>query len=172
MSSAHSPQRSKYRFQVSVIMERRQIRHGRWSVPQWDAVGVVAGEGLAGAEDEPITVHVDEAREQHLWPGFVLDLTKGSAESYWYNLVGKNPALYVVCQAEDGGRLVPMRVTAEYDAAAAHVEAEDEVFAVPIPPEIYRDLERYVVENYKPTPPRKRKRANWAQEALGGKRSR
>ncbi len=159
---------SEYRFNVSVVMERRQILHRGWSVAQWEAVGVVAGESLSGGS-EPVIVHVGEGREQQLWPGFLLDLAQGNAESYWYNLVGKKPSLYVVCQGDDGGALAPVRVTADYDEASAHVEGDDQVFAVPIPPEIYERLERYVVENYKPTPPKKRKRENWAKGVLGDK---
>ncbi|NIR31984.1 MAG: DUF3305 domain-containing protein [Gammaproteobacteria bacterium] len=168
MPSKREPNLRDYRFSVSVVMERRQIRHRGWSVPQWEAVGVVAGESV-GEGSEPVVVHVGADREQQLWPGFVLDLARGNAESYWYNLVGSKPSLYIICQVDDGGALAPVRVTADYDEAGAHVEADDEVFAVSIPPEIYQRLERYVVENYKPAPPKKRKRKDWAKEILGDK---
>lgn len=159
----------EYRFTLCVVMERRQIRHRGWSVPQWEAIGVVAGDALASEAQEPVVVHVAPDREQRLWPGFVLDLGRGNAESYWYNLVGKQPSLYVVCQYDDAGALIPVRVIADYDEAGAHSEGGDEVFAVPIPPEIYPRIERYVVENYKPTPPKKRKRKDWSKESLGDK---
>lgn len=165
MSSRRESAAKDWRFNVSVVMERRQIRHRGWSVPQWEAVGIVAGESVGGGS-EPVVVHMDAEREQQLWSGFTLDLRRGNAESYWYNLVGNAPSLYVVCQADDGGTLSPVRVTADYDEAGAHVEGDDQVFAVPIPPEIYQPLERYVVENYKPTQPKKRKRKDWAKEIL------
>lgn len=164
------PKQRQYRFPVSVVMECRQIRHRRWVVPQWDAIGIVVGEAVASGAGEPVTVRGGPDREQRLWPGFVLDLARGDAESYWYNLVGRTPSLYVVCQVDEAGALVPVRVTADSDEASAHEEADDQVFPVPIPPEIYPHIERYVVENYKPTPSKKRKRKAWSKELLGDKR--
>jgi hypothetical protein len=56
-------------------------------------------------------------------------------------------------------------VTANPDEASAHLEGDEQVFATPIPPEIYKELERFVVEYYVPRPRRKRKRKNWSKSA-------
>ena len=59
---------------------------------------------------------------------------------------------------------IPFLVTANYDEIIGYQEVDDQVFSLPIPPEIYQWLERYVVNNYIPPQPRKRKRVKWSQE--------
>ncbi len=152
-------------FPVSVIMEHEQIQHRNWIVPRWVLVGIVAGQDIAERNPGATVVHRDEGREQLLWTGFRLRLYRDAVESYWYNLVGQNPSLFLVCRQDPAGDLVPFRVTANHDEAGAHMEADDQVFAAPIPAEIRDWLEHYVMDNYQPTPPRKRKRSNWTQEA-------
>lgn len=151
-------------FPVSVIMEREQIRHRNWLVPRWRLVGIVAGEQVAEQNPGATVVHDNEGREQLLWTGFRLRLYRDGAESYWYNLVGRNPSLFLICRQDPEGDLVPFLVTANYDEAGAHMEADDQVFSAPIPAEIRDWLERYVMDNYRPEAPKKRKRKNWTEE--------
>jgi len=167
MSSRHDPRHPARRFPVSVVMERKQVQHRRWSVPQWEAVGVVVGEA---AGTEHTVIPIDEQREQHLWPGFAVHFYKDCAESYWYNLVGRTPSLFVICRESEGDDLRPVRVTVNYDEATAHAEGDDAVFSVPIPNELYEPLERFVMDNYVPEPPKKRKRRDWTKEAFDGRR--
>jgi hypothetical protein len=154
---------------VAVVMSRRMAIHRQWSYPDWRLDGVVAG-AIAGAGGGRQRVHAENGVEEFIWPGFTLRLYKDSAESYWYNLVGKTPSLFVVCRENTDGELEPCVVTADHDEAGAHMEADDTVFSTPMPPEIHERLERYVVEHYRPQPPRKRQRENWKEEALGPRR--
>ena len=73
------------------------MRRGRWSFTDWQVVGAVAGQAFAEDEPKCALVHSDGQRRQYLWSGFHLPLYKDSAESYWYNLVGKQPSLFVIC---------------------------------------------------------------------------
>lgn len=155
-------------FPVSVIMEREQIRHRNWLVPRWRLVGIVAGQHIADQNPGASVVHNDQGREQLLWTGFRVRLYRDSAESYWYNLVGNNPSLFLICRQDPEGDLVPFLVTANYDEAGAHMEADDEVFSAPIPPEMREWLEHYVMDHYRPEPPKKRKRKNWKEEDVRG----
>ncbi len=157
-------------FPVSIIMQREMVTHGRWRLPKWQAVGIVAGEQVAADVDEKILIHSEQGCEQYLWQGYSLTLYKDGAESYWYNLMGKFPSLFVICHAEEDGELVPFSVTANYDEAGAHQESDDTVFSIPIPPEIYQWLEHYVVENYIPQEKKKRKRTRWKEEAAFDRR--
>ena len=91
---------------------------------------------------------------------------RDAAESYWHTLVGRRPSLYVACRGDLDGAMKPCTVSADYDEAGAYMEADDTVFAVPIPPEVYRWLEAFVLRHYRPAPPRKRRRADWS----GGER--
>lgn len=156
-------------FPVSVILERRPAKDAApWSRPQWDVVGVVAGEQLSADEAGPVLVHSQEGCDQFLHTGYAVRLHRDSAESYWYNLVGQSPSLFVVCRENDDGDPEPFVVTANYDEAGAYMEADGIVYSTPVPPEIYQWLERYVVENFKPAERKKRKRENWFGESERG----
>ena len=153
-------------FPVAVIMERLQARQGRWTIPRWTAVGVVAGEEITTQDLKRTLVRSDGDREQYLWTGLALELFKDGAEAYWFNLSGDNPALYVACSYNDEtDELAPVLVTADSAEAGMHEEAEDTVFSVPMPPEVHQWLERYVVENYVPQEKKKRKRKNWVKDS-------
>lgn len=152
-------------FAVSVVMECEQIQHRSWIVPRWRLVGVVAGQHIADQNPGATVVHDDDGRRQLLWTGFRIRLYRDSAESYWYNLVGRNPSLFLICRQGPEGELEPFLVTANYDEAGAHMEADDQVFSAPMPPEIRDWLERYVMDHYRPEAPKKRKRKNWTEEA-------
>lgn len=161
--------RQTERFPVSLILERRIGRRGPWTYPLWSAVAVVAGEAGAGAPAGRQIRQGADGSEQFIWPGFAVVLYRDGAESYWHNLVGRQPSLFVICRADGKGELAPFAVTADYDEAGAHMEADDTVFAVPIPPEIHRWIEEYVMANYHPTPPVKRQRKRWTEEANDGR---
>jgi hypothetical protein len=154
-------------FPVSVILERREIERGPLTVPQWGIVGVVAGDEVAASGPRCTIVHSDSERTEYLWPGFQVVLYKDCADSYWYNLTAAAPSLFVICHEDDECELAPVLVSANYDEAGAYMEADDLVLSAPMPPEVYQWIERYVVENYVPQAPRKRKRERWAMKEKG-----
>jgi hypothetical protein len=148
---------------IAVVMRRRMIEHGRWRVPSWDVLSVLPADHLAsrGASREPVRKGDEE--EQYLWSGFALELYRDEAESYWYNLTGDNPALYVLCHETPEGDMEPFLVTADHDQGTAGVEADDKVFIAPIPQDIYQEIERFIVEHYVPAERKKRRRKNWME---------
>jgi len=147
---------------VAVVMARRMVAGKGWRVPSWRVVGVVAGAGLPGREADGVPI-ASEADEEHvLWGGLRLELFRDASESYWANLTGSQPSLFVLCSADDQGRLVPKAVTADQDEACSGVEVDDRVFAAPIPPEVYQHLEAFVVAHHVPQEKRKRKRSDWS----------
>ena len=155
------------RHTVAVIMQRRQIRRGQWCVPSWSAVSIVAGDHLVGEGAGRTPIYERDEEAQFLWSGLSLDLYRDLAEDYWYNLTGDSPSLFVICHESPEGELTPFRVTADRDSAAVCLESDDQVFAVPIPPEIYQHIERFVVAHYVPREPKKRKRKNWSETSQG-----
>lgn len=163
----HEEQPARTSFPVSVIMERRELQQGMWTVPQWDVIGVVAGANVAAQSEQRTKIRSEDGKEQYLCSGFSVQLHRSSAENYWHNLVGKSPSLFVICQPQDEEDLEPSVVSADYDEASAYMESEATVFSVPIPPEIYQWLERFVVENYVPQEPKKRKRVEWKKQEHG-----
>jgi hypothetical protein len=154
------------RHTVAVIMERAQVQRGPWSVPSWSAISVVAGDHLVGKGAGVTPIHEEEGGDaQYLWSGLSLEFFRDQAEAYWYNLTSDSPSLFVICHETPEGELTPFQVTADRDSAAVVLESDDQVFAVPVPPEIYQRLEQFVVNNYVPQERKKRKRKNWSESA-------
>ena len=149
---------------VAVIMGRRTVARSGWSVASWQAIGVVAGANLPGVEARGSSVYRGEDEERFLWGGLQLELYRDATEAYWANLVGQQPSLFIVCTEAEDGTMVPESVTADPNEAGAGVEGNDRVFAVPIPPEVYPVLERFVVEHHRPQERHKRKRADWSAD--------
>jgi hypothetical protein len=148
---------------VAVIMARKEVARGRWKVPSWRAVGVVAGENVPGREARRVPLPPVDGSPQYLWGGFSLNLYRDGTESYWYNLVSDNPSLFIVCAQTDDGELVPSMVTASPDEASGHMESEGQVFSTPIPPEVYLQIEAVVVEHHRPQEKKVRRRKKWGK---------
>ena len=158
---------------VTVLVECRQARSGRWVEEQWRALAVVAGKDVAGDAFESTLVHQDDQCRRYLWSGLKLSLYKDACESYWYNLMSDEPYLYVVCfedENEDGEEcLNPLLVTADQQEATGHMETDDQVYSVPMPEQVRQWVERFVVENYVPEQKKKRKRTQWADDSMDGR---
>ncbi len=156
------------RFPVVILLEKQRRKHGQWSYTAWEVTGVVTGKEVADRKTGRVLVHSDDKTEQYLYAGYWLRLYKDAAHSYWDNLLGQKPSLFVICREAEDGELVPFMVTADHDEAAAHMEVDDTVFSVPIPPELYHWVERFVVAFHKPAEQRKRKRKNWVEDSHYG----
>lgn len=156
------------RYPVSAVMESTRSKRGPWHVPVWRLIGFVAGQSVSGDSPQRLPVHTSEGQTQWLWTGLNVALFRDSSESYWYNLVGRRPSLFLVCREHAEGELVPFTVTANYDEAGAHMEIDDLVFSAPIPPELHLQLEAFVMQHYQPQQPEKRKRVNWTEKADDG----
>ncbi|MCG6871800.1 MAG: DUF3305 domain-containing protein [Gammaproteobacteria bacterium] len=160
----------RFRFPVSVLLERRIRQRGRWSFPYWQVAGVVSGDGDSGQDPRRALVHEDDECRRYLWTGMWLELFRDGTESYWHNLKSSQPSLFVICSEheDDADDRVPILVTADHDEAHAYLEGGDDVFAVSIPPFLYQMIERYVVDYYQPGEEKKRKRKHWKSEAPHG----
>jgi hypothetical protein len=151
-------------FPIAVMMARKMISRGSWSLPSWEAIGVVSGEQFANQPRSRELVHEADGVQHFLFRGFELHLYRDVAETYWYNLIAERPSLFVICLKEDGEELVPNMVTPDSEAAQAAVETHGAAFAVAIPPDLHTAIEQVVLEHYRPEPPRKRKQHDWGKE--------
>ena len=149
-------------FELAVILDKRRTHTTPWRTHTWGAAGVVAAAG-GDRSHGPQCIRAEEALEQYLWPGFELRLYRDEAESYYHNLTSDNPGLFIVCRFDEDERPEPFLVTAAYDEASAYMEADDTVYRVPMPPEVYRWVEAYVLANYQPQERKKRKRTDWSE---------
>jgi hypothetical protein len=148
------------KFRVAVLIRHRSTPPEPWLSDSWQVIGVVVhnrAESVAGR----VRVRSDPGGEDYLWVGLSLRLFKDELESYYYNLTSNNPSLYVISLVDDQGVLQPFRVSACFDEANACSEAGHHVEAVPMPPELYRWVESYVLTHYLPEPRRQRKRRDW-----------
>jgi len=149
---------------VAVILGRRTVARSGWSVPSWRVVGVVAGDNLPGRDAQAEPVHSGDDEEHLLWGGLSLDLYRDASESYWSNLMGKQPVLFVLCVDQEDGSLKPLSVTADMHEASSANEGNDRVFSAPMPPEVYLHVERFVIEHHVPQERQKRKRTDWTAD--------
>lgn len=147
---------------VAVVMARRMVTGKGWQVPSWSVFGVVSGAELGVQQARGTPIRSDAGEEQLLWGGLQLELYRDAAGSYWSNLTGQQPSLYVLCSEDDQGRMVPKSVTADANEASSGVEVNSRVFAAPIPPDVYQHLEAFVVTHHMPEEKRRRKRADWS----------
>jgi hypothetical protein len=154
-------------FPVAVVMERR-VAKSPWVDHVWSAGGITVGRHPS--TDEPRLIREEGGVAWFLLGGFDVSLYVDECESYYYNLVSDTPRAYVLAHpADDGGRPEPFRVSMSFDEAHAYLEGEDEIFAVDVPPELYRWTEAFVIANYFPQKKRKRKLRDWsAPESDGG----
>lgn len=151
-------------FPVSVITAREPVANNPWISERWRVVGVVPAD--ANAPGGRALIRSGPEGDQYLWSGFEIRLRPSDADAYYFNLIAQNPSLQVICQTLDHGELRPVLVTADYIDAMSHREAGAEVQAVAIPPEIYVQLERFVLAHYTPEETQsRRKRDDRTKEA-------
>lgn len=149
-------------FLVAVVLERRLVESGRWQVAQWDLLGVMLADAV-GTPNQPRTIREEGEFRQVLWPAMRLHLYPDAAESYWFNLVGKKPMLYVVCRPGEDDMPEPFLVTVDHDEASAHGEADEIIYSIEIPGAIHDALEHFVVTHYQPKMKYKRQRQQWSE---------
>lgn len=139
-------------FPVTVLMEVRPVHGSRWITQSWAAVGVVVGE--RGSTGWRQARESDESGVRELlFAGLHVRLHADECESYYHNLLSETPKLFVIAREDAvSGRPQPFQVTASFDEAHAYLEAEESVYEVPVPPEIYRAVEAFVLEHYVPEP--------------------
>lgn len=149
---------------VAAILARKEISRSGWSLVNWEGVAVLSGERFAAGTARREPLQDSDKGMQYLWDGLRLELYRDAAETYWFNLTGGRPSLFIICQETEGGEIIPVAVTADHDSSTSAVEADCKVFGVPIPPDVVPQLEEFVMTHFKPEPRRKRRRREWSDE--------
>ncbi len=156
---------AKRAFPIAAILEKYLVERAFWSLPEWRLIGLVAGEEVNGNELRCQQIRNEPGAEHYLWRGLKLQLHLDGCESYWLNLSSDQPVLYLVCEDEsEGGPLQPLFVSADCDEASAYLEGEARVLQAPIPPEVYKAIEAFVLDHYRPEQLKKRKRKAWRDD--------
>lgn len=125
--------------------------------------GVVSGQRFAGERPEKQLMRDGETLQLHLWTGFVLHLYRRYVNDYALNVRNDSPSVFVVHRFPQPGDLQPFMVTVSMDEAqkldAPELRAPDEyVSRIPMPPEVYRWVEEFVLDYYEPKKPKGQRR--------------
>jgi hypothetical protein len=161
-----SEQVTQEHFPVAVVLERRSAR-SPWVDHVWSAAGIAVGRHSARQNAELLREEAGVA--YFLVGGLEVRLHVDECESYYHNMRSDSPRAYVVARhsgEDDMPR--PFLVSMSFDEAHAYLEGDDDVFAVDVPPELYRWTEAYVIANYFPEKKRKRKLRDWREDTSGG----
>ena len=157
-------------FPVTVIMERRPAKVSPWVDYIWTAIGVTVGSaaGVDGGNAQELTdklavTHIEDDVQLHIYSGYQLKLYIDECDSYYRNLMSPTPHCFVVVHQDDDNdeKPEPFLVSLSFDEAHAYLEGDDTVFAVDMPPELYRWTEAFVLNHYCPQQRKKRKRKDW-----------
>jgi hypothetical protein len=137
----------KPKFPVAVVMQRRLLDN-RWQSEAWEPLGVVPSVEPKG---EPRLLVEEGGVQQWLHPGFVLQLHRDEAEGYYLNVSLPGARVFVLWRME-GGKPLPLDVTASYNEGGRWLDGGHSVDSVAMPPEIFAWVGEYVEQNYRPEP--------------------
>jgi hypothetical protein len=152
---------------VSVVMQQT-LSDSQWLENRWEVVGVITAQKDQQADRTPAElIHQEGAVSRYIYSGFTLRLHEDECESYYYNLISSQPNCYIVANLDDQGRPVPFLVSLSYDEAHAYLEGDEALYSVPMPAELYRWTETFVLNHYVAQKHTKRKRTDW-KSATGG----
>lgn len=142
------------KFSVSAVMLRQASQHP-WGTDVWSLLGVLPG------LPQTLLRHAEQQGELHYWPNLTLQLHPRHCDAYYHNLMSGNPQLYFVSQASSLLIPSPLLITVDYDEASAYMETGEHVFNTPLPDELCKGLEHFVLIHYHPQKPQKRARKQW-----------
>ncbi|MDH3387739.1 MAG: DUF3305 domain-containing protein [Gammaproteobacteria bacterium] len=146
---------------LAVLMEKQPSSHP-WANFKYEALGVVVR--AAGEEKSVRQVYQNGDIEHFLVTGLTLRLHVDQCESYYHNLMSPEPGCFIVANQPDSSdeMPVPYLVSLSFDEVHAYHEGDEQIYAVPIIPELYRWVEAYVLTHYVAIKKTKRKLKNWS----------
>lgn len=155
---------------LAVLMEKQPSSHP-WADFKYDALGVVVRDG--NEEKSVSQVYHNGEVEQYLFTGMSLQLHPDECESYYHNLMSPEPGCFIVAsQPEESDQMPePYLVSLSFDEVHAYLEGDEQIYSVPIPPELYRWAEAYVLTHYIAVKKTKRKLKNWRETERPAKNS-
>lgn len=144
---------------VSVLLQR-EVDDDRWGRPRWSILGVLpqAGE-IPERPTRSLARDGDEARV-YLWRGLILRLNPDACDDYWLNLESGRPLLFVICQSDPGGDLLPVTVSADQEDGVAAQEVDETVLQTAMPISIAAWVEQYVRTYWRPGPRKNKRKPN------------
>ncbi len=117
----------------------------------WKALGILPTSGHAGRSRREL-VRDDGVTQIYRWEGMELRLVPDACDDYWFNLTSDQPRLYVICQRDQEGAPVPLRISADQDDAVAAEEVDEWFFQAEMPTAIVFWIRDYVATHWRPGP--------------------
>lgn len=152
-------------FSVAVIMQRCPALFNDWCEYHWQAIGITVTGNAIENQCQAQLVRNSGDIQQYLYSSFNVNLYIDECESYYHNLMSPTPHCYVVARLDENDTPVPFLVSMSFDEAHAYQEGDEQIYAIPIPPELYRWAEAFVLAHYAPEKRVKRKRQNWKNQS-------
>ena len=154
-------------FSVAVIMQKGPSVSA-WSEVSWQALGIaVSQDAEESSQHKPRKIHEEADVSHYLYPNYRVKLYADECESYYHNIMSPNPRCFVVAVGNEQEVPVPFLVSLSFDEANAYLEADETVYDVDLPPELYRWAEAFVLAHYVPEKKTKRRRIDWKVEQAG-----
>lgn len=155
-------------FSLSVLIQQSPSC-SPWQDYAWEAVGVTAALWDPAAAADTVSLVLEQGGiRQYLHGGFRLQLHADECESYYHNLCSPAPSCFVIAHDKGDGSPVPFLVSLSFDEANAYQEGDEMVYGVPMPPELYRWCELFVLNHYVPEQKKKRRLKDWRKTTTDG----
>lgn len=136
-------------YPVSVVMTRQWRLYGQWRLPHWAIAALLPGQDETQTDgSDHRSVHHENDEEQIIWSGLWLNLFRDELQSYYQNLMGKQPSLFVLCRDDIGeAGMAPTSVSANLADAEAHMETDGIVLTTPLVAPFSNWLAEYVLNH-------------------------
>ena len=139
----------------------------------WQVIGILPSSAETAGERACELVRDDGVTRIYRWEGLELRLVPDACDDYWFNLTSEQPRLYVICQPDDEGAPVPLRITADQDDAVAAEEVDEWFFQAAMPTPIVFWIRDYVATHWKPGPRKQKLKGKEGDKyRQGGRRQR
>ncbi len=136
---------------LRIRLTRRPVGNGLWECDSWHVSEIESDRDGAATEGVSCSEDTTSRTRHYDWRARPLRLFRDERAAYRFNLESRTPRLFVQCDPDDGGLMVPTLVTASQDVAASYMDGGDEhVFSVEMPAAIQCWIEAFIARHGEP----------------------
>lgn len=133
---------------LALVLRRRRVSGGAWEADSWSLAAIDSEREQPSATVSCDPLDGAPGTELYRWRGLVLQLHRDERAAYRFNLGAARPRLFVNCNADERGRMVPKLVTACQDDAAAYMDGgDDDVLSIEMPLAIQCWIEAFLARH-------------------------
>jgi len=136
---------------MTVRLTRRTVGNGVWACDSWAVTAVGSNRAATTASGPALSVVAGADEDHYDWQGLVLQLYRDERAAYRFNLSARTPRLFVYCDPDDNGRMVPRLVTASQDVAASYMDgSEEHIYSIDMPEALQCWIEAFIARHGEP----------------------